>query len=247
MNGFSLLADYYDDFSDESFYKSYLQFIVTAIERFSLVKVEDILDLACGTGLLSDMLHKKGYGMVCVDASTEMLSEARVRNPELLLINQNMTEFELYGTVQASICSLDSLNYLKTTKELEKTFSGVANYTENGGLFIFDINTKYRFEYVYGSNNFVFDNGDLMIIWQNSFKKNGTHVIDLTYFKASADNSFTRSDERQVQKYFSPKTIEKLLFSSGFELIGKFGTCDFTDPTDTDEKIYYIARRFKSI
>ena len=246
MNGFSFLADYYDKFSDNSYYNSYLKFITTAIEKFSIIKVEDILDLACGTALLSDLLHSQGYGMVCVDASTEMLTKAKERNPQLLLINQDMANFELFGTVQTTICSLDSLNYLRTNTELEKTFLSVANYTEIGGLFIFDVNTKYRFETVYGSNDFVLDLGDLTIIWRNSFKKSGTHVIDLTYFKETGNNVYTRSDERQIQKYFPLKTIENLLNSSGFKLIGKYGSLEYTEPTITDEKIYYIAQRTKN-
>ena len=242
MNGFTFLSEFYDELSDKEFYDSYLQFILAAIERYSSIKVGDILDLACGSGLLSKRLHEKGYGMVCVDSSTEMLNKAREACDGLLLLNQPMTEFELYGTVQATICTLDSLNYLDKPKQLEKTFKSVANYTENGGLFIFDINTKYRYEQCYGDKSFVFENENGVLVWQNYYEAQ-QHTMELMYFFLQDNGQYKRFDEIQYQRYFPPKIIEKLLLKCGFEIIGCYGTTDFGPIEKNSEKYYYITRR----
>ncbi|HBL84623.1 MAG: hypothetical protein A2Y17_10840 [Clostridiales bacterium GWF2_38_85] len=239
---FSVLARFYDRMSDTSVYDDYLSFITAAIEKYSLIKVEDILDLACGTGQLAYRLQSKGYGMVCVDESSEMLSKARENGEELLLLNQSMYNFELYGTVQATVCTLDSLNYLKAAVELEKVFSLVRNYTEKGGLFIFDVNTKYRFDTAYGDKSFVLEQGGDMLIWQNSNRKNGTHILDITLFEEQPDGSYQRYDEQQRQKYFSLSTIDKLLKNQNFEFVAVFGDLKMGKITPDSEKYYIIAR-----
>ena len=124
----------------------------------------------------------------------------------------------------------------------EITFKNFANYTEIGCLFIFDINTKYRYEHCYGSNDFVLENDNGVLVWQNHFYLN-RHTMELMYFLQQDNGQYKRFDEVQHQRYFSPQTIKKLLLSSGFEVVGCFGTTDFGSIEKDSEKIYYITRR----
>ena len=111
-----------------------------------------------GTGTLTEILSERGYDMTGVDASPEMLSVARERCSEnTLLLCQNMCAFELYGTVGAVTCCLDSLNYLLEDGDLQKCFATVHNYLDPDGLFLFDMNTPYKFRNVYADNAYVLE------------------------------------------------------------------------------------------
>ena len=108
-----------------------------------------MLDLACGTGSLSLEMAKLGYDVIGVDGSCEMLSEAMGKKAEsgldVLFLCQQMEELDLYGTVDLVTCTLDSLNYITSTKELSSVFALVNNFLEEGGIFVFDLNTEYKF------------------------------------------------------------------------------------------------------
>lgn len=99
-----------------------------------------MLDLACGTGSLAVRLSEKGYSVIGTDASPEMLSvaqqKAAVKNADILFLCQNMTQLNLYGTIICTVCTLDSLNHLKSLDEIKKVFSLVSLFTEEGGIFV---------------------------------------------------------------------------------------------------------------
>ena len=128
-------------------YASFVDYYQKIFESFSL-KPELVLDLACGTGNVTIPLAERGYDMIGVDMSGEMLNiaadKARAKNLDILFLNQDMTEFELYGTVDAIVCSLDGVNYLTEDWQLEQLFALVKNYLNPDGIFIFDINSKYK-------------------------------------------------------------------------------------------------------
>ena len=142
---FFAISELYDEINGSS-YKPYAEFLDSAFQRAD-IKVNEVLDLGCGTGGICALLADKGYDMIGLDASPEMLNIAMEKNfgKNTLLLCQDMREFELYGTVQAVYSSFDCLNYLTEKGDLEKVFALVHNYLESGGVFIFDVNTEYRY------------------------------------------------------------------------------------------------------
>ena len=144
---YSGFAYIYDTLMKDYDYNCLIEYIEKIFERYK-IKPNIILDLACGTGTICINMAQKGYDMIGLDISTDMLNVAQTKTRKLgldiLYINQNMTEFELYGTVDAIICTMDSINYIQDKNELIKLFKNVRNYLNPGGLFIFDINTEYR-------------------------------------------------------------------------------------------------------
>ena len=207
-----------------------------------------MLDLACGTGKLTLLLRGLGYDMTGVDISEDMLSVAREacykeNVSDVLWLCQDMKEFELYGTVDACVCCLDSINYLTKLADVKKCFSLVYNYLIPDGVFVFDINTPHRFKNVYGNNAYVLEDENSLCAWQNEYnEKSRLCRFYLSVFTRDKDGRYERNDEIQTEKCYSRKQIEKALIDTGFEILGVYGDLNHSPATDTDEKWYFTVR-----
>ena len=245
------VAEFYDALNADFDYRAYASYIVGQIKANEKIDSSLLLDLACGTGKMTFLLREYGYDMTGVDISEEMLGVARdicydKGIDDVLLLCQGMQNFELYGTVDACVCCLDSLNYLTKTDDLEKCLSLVHNYLIPDGVFIFDINTPYRFENVYAQNAYILECDNALLAWQNDYnKKSKLCKFYLSLFEENEDGSYTRSDEIQTEKCYSKKQILSLLEKTGFEVISIHGDFDGTPATDTDEKWFITARNIK--
>jgi len=220
---FGILAKYYDALNYNANYKKVADYIESVFDVYQ-VKPQLVLDLACGTGKLTVELDKRGFDMTGIDLSADMLSVAasKKKRGNILWLNQDMREFELYGTVDAVICCFDSLNYILKEKEIKKCFGLVYNYLNPGGLFIFDVNSKYKFETVYAKNNFVLENEKKQVFcsWQNNYnKKNKTCDFYITLFAGQPDNKdkYKRFYETQREKYYSEQFLKECLTEMGFD------------------------------
>ena len=115
MNSYQTLSAYYDRFTDDVGYEQWADFFVALFAREG-VEPKIVLDLACGTGSLTRLLAQRGYDMIGVDASPEMLMQAMQNTfdcePRPLFLNQRMEQLDLYGTVDVCLCCLDSVNYV---------------------------------------------------------------------------------------------------------------------------------------
>ena len=244
---YEILSEFYDKLNSEVDYEKWAAFLNKNLLGFSPKKPEILLDLGCGTGSITLELAKMGYDMIGVDLSPEMLEKAQKKSVAMgqnaLFICQDMRELDLYGTIDGCVCCLDGINYLANTKQLEETFSSVNLFMNDGGIFIFDVNTPYRFSEIYGNNTFTYDEKGIFCTWKNYFdKRNGKCIFDLTFFKENRDGSYTRFDERQTEKCFSDRVIRKTLEKCGFSVEKVFGGIDFSEQTDKNEKWHYVCR-----
>lgn len=242
--GFSLIASCYDRFNCAG-YQKYLAFFQCVAERFADIRVKEVLDLGCGTGELTKLLAEGGYDVAALDGSEEMLAEATEKCEGLgvLFSCQDMRDFELYGTVQATLCSFDCINYLLSEKDVERCFSLVNNYTEKGGVFVFDINTPYRYEAVFGNNAYVYEDEGAMLVWQNFFNsKSGYCDFYLSRFTRNGNGTYTRGDDIQRQRRYFPNRIKRLLERCGFEVCAVYGDTDCGAFTENSEKAYFVAK-----
>ncbi len=247
FDGYSAIAEVYDKLNKELDYSRWADFIEKCFEKHLQQKPSLVLDLACGTGRMCRELAARGYDMIGVDGSADMLNEAYSASTEgILYLLQDMREFELYGTVGATLCCLDSLNYLLEYKELDRVFSLVHNYSDPDGLFIFDINTPYKFENVYSDNAYVLEDDGIYCGWQNFYDEN-QRLCDfyLSVFCERDDGGYEREDEHQRERCYSLEEIKKCLVDNGFELISVCSDFDFGDMSNTDERWYFIARAKK--
>lgn len=244
---YEALAAFYDRLNPDVDYVKWAAFIKRIIEKLGKKDTKLVLDLACGTGSMSVELSKLGYEVIGVDLSAEMLMEAQQKAYEeeqsILFLNQNMTELDLYGTVDAAVCCLDSLNYLTDESDLKKTFSLVNNFMNDGGLFIFDVNTPHKFKNTYGNNAYILEDEGVLCAWQNTFdEKTGICDFDLSFFVEKKNGSYERFDESQREKMYTDEELRKILAETSFDILAVYSDYNQTPYTQGDERWYYVCR-----
>lgn len=259
--GYDVIAKVYDKLNADIDYGAWADFIENLFERFLEKKPELVLDLACGTGSMTTELARRGYDMIGVDGSEQMLSiaserayvnfgeEDEYRLPILYLL-QDMRSFELYGTVGAVVSCLDSINYLTGEGDLEKCFLSVHNYLDPNGVFIFDVNTPYKFENIYADNAYIleeeFDGASVYCGWQNFFDdKSGICDFYLTLFSENEDGSYTREEECQHERRYTMEEVKATLKKCGFEFLAAYSDYNFTAAEEKDKRWYIVARAIK--
>ena len=195
-----------------------------------------------------------GYDMTGVDLSPEMLeiaqkkAEAAGSKDKILFLCQDMCDFELYGTVQAVVSALDSLNHLDGKEDLKQVFSLVHNYLEPGGLFCFDLNSPYKFKHIYGTNAYVLEDEGIYCGWQNIYDPSSRICEFYTsVFTENEDGTYTRRDDFEREYCFTPKEVETLLAKCGFALLSVEGDRDGSAVKKDTERLYFTAKRLQII
>ena len=234
-------AAFYDGINGEA-YVPYAEYLTECFSK-AAIPVKEVLDLGCGTGGICAILAKKGYDMIGIDNSADMLNIAYCANSGLntLLLMQDMRSFELYGTVQAVYSSFDCLNYLGSAKELGKVFALVRNYLEPGGVFAFDVNTRFRYEKIFDGMTYAYESGEDMMVWRSALSDNGKSCeFWLDLFLCDGNGGYRRERETQRQTCFSREEITGA--AAGFTLLSQTGGKGF-DGCGEAEKDYYLFRR----
>lgn len=206
-----------------------------------------VLDLGCGTGTLTAMMAKRGYEMIGVEGSPEMLSVAREKAEEagedILYLCQDMTEFELYGTVDAAYSSLDSINYLLSEEDVIKTFRWVNNYLLDGALFIFDLNSPYKLKEILGNNTFVNEEDGIFYTWENEYDEESKKcTFYLNLFCEEPGGTYSRMVEEQQERAYTEEEIRRLLEASGMELLAVYGKDFASAPAECEERLIFVAK-----
>lgn len=250
MNGtaYTILADHYDELMEDIDYPAWADFYERMFSDHMEKKPEIVLDLGCGTGKLTSILAGRGYDMIGIDASPDMLSRAaslaEEEKKKILYLEQDMRAFDLYGTVDAVVCSLDCINYLTKKEDVALCFDRVHTFLAPGGIFVFDVNTKWKFEHVFGEESYILENEHVFLGWQNFYNPNtGLCRFYLTFFKEGEDGRWDRYEEEQRERAYSDKTLRQLLQNAGFELITVCADVNGTPAGDADERHYFVCRR----
>ena len=203
-----------------------------------------VLDMGCGTGNLTVKLARKGFDMIGLDASADMLSFAAEKSPKVEWICQDMTETDIGEEVDAVISTLDSINHLDSSAEIEACFKCAANSLKSGGAFVFDVNTLYKHREILADNTFVYDVDGAYCVWQNEFvEKDGSVWIDLDIFFEEEDGSYTRGGESFAEIAVSEEEIRRMLERSGFEILSVYDYLTFENPAENSEKLLFAAKK----
>lgn len=239
-------AGFYDRLTTDVDYEKYAEFFTAVFNKHAEKHPHNVVDLGCGTGNLTISMAEKGYDMTGVDSSSEMLSSAySKKSPGILWINQDFTELDLYGTYDAAISLLDCINHMLDEDSVGKYFKRMRNFVEPGGLFIFDINTEYKFENVYKDSVFYSVDDDLSYIWQNNYDPaSGICTMDITFYK-NEGGVYKRIDTINKEKVYGIPLLSRLLGESGFEIEAVYGDMMLEDPKDNAERIFIISRRVR--
>lgn len=184
-----------------------------------------ICDLGCGTGTVALELSHRGYDVIAIDSNETMLMMAREKafereDPSVLFLCQDIVNFELYGTVDVIYSTLDTVNYITSEKDLNTFFKWVRNYLNYDGLFIFDINSQYKFDCVLNNKTFVYDFEDMFCTWETQKEDDSDEYCHfLTYFIRQSDGMYERFDATQIQRFYSKELIEKIAKKYDFEIV----------------------------
>lgn len=245
MEAYTQFAKVYDMFMDNVPYEEWRDYLVQILSREGITEGL-VLDLGCGTGAMTRLLAREGYDMIGVDASEEMLMRAREESaeyPGILYLLQDMREFELYGTVRAIISVCDSMNYLMEEEDLRRVFSLADNYLDPGGVFIFDMNTFYKYKELLGEQTFCENREEGSFIWENYFdEETGINQYDLTLFIREEDGRYGKYEETHFQRAYDPAVVQRLVEEAGMKYEGAFCVPDGAAVGAETERIYFIAR-----
>ena len=249
MSAYEALAGYYDELTDDVGYAHRADHIEKLFKK-SRIPIHTVLDLACGTGTMTAILTERGYELIAVDGSADMLMVAREKAEGLqgeppIFLEQPMPELDLYGTVDAAICCLDSLNYLTRPADVQKTFERLHLFIAPGGLLVFDISSALKLRELDGQV-FLDETDDVYCVWRAEYqKRNQTVTYWMDIFSQREDGAWDRSFEEHRQRAYEVDDLKTWLMEAGFTNIRTYGDCRMSAPREREQRIYFTAIRGK--
>ena len=244
--GYRALARVYDRLNADLDYGAWADFIEACFQKYGATRPELVLDLACGTGTMTRALAARGYDMIGVDGSADMLTEAYSRAvdlPRLLFLQQDMREFELYGTVAAVVSICDSMNYLTEYEDFVETLRLANNYLDPEGVFIFDLNTVHKYRDVIGDSTIAESREECSFIWNNSYdEESQINEYELTLFIQEEDDLYRRYDENHYQRAYTLDEVRAAVAEAGMELVAVYDAFTREPAREDSERVYVIAR-----
>lgn len=245
MEAYSSFAEVYDLFQDNVPYEEWCTYL-TGLLREQGVEDGLVLDLGCGTGSLTGLLAESGYDMIGIDNSGEMLQMAMDKRAalglDILYLLQDMREFELYGTVRAVVSICDSMNYIMEYQDLVQVFRLVNNYLDPQGVFIFDLNTEYKYRELLADSTFAEAREQSSFIWDNFYDEDSrVNEYDLTLFIKEGD-LYRRYEETHFQKAYSLEQVKRAAEEAGMEFVSAYDACTHDPVKEDSERIYVIMR-----
>ena len=243
MSSYERLAASYDELTEDVDYQRRADFLERLFQRARL-PVHTVLDLACGTGTMTWLLTARGYELIAVDGSEDMLAAAAAKTgPGIppVFLHQSMPQLDLYGTVDAAICCLDSLNYLTNPRDVQRTFERLHLFIAPGGTLIFDVNTPEKFLRLDGQV-YLDETEDAYCVWRTEFsRKICSYWVDL--FRREKDGRYRRSTELHRQRYYALEELTQWLREAGFGNIRVYGDCRLRRPAEGEQRIYFCCTR----
>ncbi len=246
MSYYGYFADYYDRLNAEHNYEGVCQYYEKIFEKYKIAP-EIVCDLGCGSGGVTIPMAKLGYDMIGIDLSEDMLSiaaeKSKAQGVNPLYLNQDMCDFELYGTVDAFICALDGINYITNKRDLKRCFKLANLYLNPNGIFIFDINTKFKFENTFANNTFVYDMEDVFCVWQNNYdKRSALCEFQITIFGGDGELK-RRYDETHIERCYTVDELVSAVEGANFKVEGIFDDQSFKKEKENSQRLYFVVRK----
>ena len=275
MDAYTDFATVYDTFMDETPYEVWGTYVAELIDRYGVSKpllkekavendsadiAEDseeaiaqernlIVELGCGTGSFTLEMAKKGYDIMGIDLSPEMLDIARNKAANegfnLMFLEQDMSELDLYCTAGTIVSVCDSVNYLTDPEDVITTFKLVNNFLFPKGIFIFDFNTVHKYRDVIGNATIAENRDDCSFIWDNYYyEEDHINEYDLSIFvmQDEKNNIFKRFQETHYQRGYTLEEMTSFVKEAGLEFITAIDADTHENVTSDSERIYIVAR-----
>ncbi|MCR5667950.1 MAG: class I SAM-dependent methyltransferase [Lachnospiraceae bacterium] len=252
MDSYMSFAEVYDLFMDNVPYDLWTEHVVELLDKYNVPK-ELVAELGCGTGAITRRMQAAGYDMIGVDLSNEMLMIAReaqyeVENPDLkpiLYLEQDMRELDLFGSVRAVISICDSMNYMIKEEDLKEVFERVYTFLDPDGVFLFDMNTLYKYRNLLAENTFAENREEGSFVWENYYEEETRiNEYDLTlYIRNGAGDIYSRFEETHLQRGYELEEVVSLLEQSGFTFCESLDADTMEEVRPETERMYIIAKK----
>lgn len=242
---YSEFATVYDELMTEIPYGTYAELVELATNGVSGKK---ILDIGCGTGLLSVKLAKMGGDVIGVDLSPDMLRIATERAKSLdvpvKFVNQPMQQLEGFVNFDAAVIAIDSLNYVVDQQEVIQTLKNIYNALKVGGVLLFDVHSTFKTDVIFMESPFTFDNNRISYIWETE-EGDEPHSVysELAFFIRGKEGLYKRFDEVHYQRTFPVHTYVEMLQNIGFSIERIFADWEDEAPHDESERIFFQIRK----
>ncbi len=241
--GFAMV---YDLFMDDIPYDEWFGYLQGLFAEYGIHEGL-VAELACGTGEMTKRFASAGYEMIGLDLSEEMLGIARQKCPkDVLLLHQDMREFELYGSVRAMFCVCDGMNYICNKEDLEKVFHQVSLFLEDNGIFIFDLKTDFFYREILGSRTLADNRENASYIWENIYhEEEKLNEYLLTVYEAVEEGSdlFVRTDELHRQRAYEMGEVRECLEKEGLFCLEIYEALTKNVPDEESERVYFIVQK----
>ena len=246
MMAYSVFSRYYDALTQNVAYAARCNALCTLLARYGC-KPQLVVDLACGTGSLTLELARRGFDPIGVDASSAMLAEAQQKaaqaGRQILFLCQKMQQLDLYGTVDAVFCTLDSINHMTRLADVQETMRRVSLFLNPGGLFIFDVNTLYKHRVVLANRTFVYETDEVFCVWQNALRADGVTVeMQLDFFERHGA-AYARSSEHFCERAYADEELCAALQAAGLTLLARCAENTLAAPGPNTERVIYVAQK----
>ncbi len=248
MASYGDFAYYYDMLTENVDYEKRCEYICDLLAENGISE-GILLDLACGTGTMSLMFSEKCYDVVGVDGSEEMLTQAQEKKIEtdadVIFLCQRMEELDLFGTINAAVSTLDSINHVTDEDTVKEIFRRVSLFMEDKGIFIFDVNTPYKHREVLGDNTFIYDLDEVYCVWQNSTDENLVTTISLDLFEKDGDDEETyyRYSEEFSERAYDLDNIKTWLEDCRFEVLARYEEMTKDEVRSDTQRAVFVARK----
>lgn len=248
MPGYQDFAYSYDRLTENVDYDRIAETIVRLLQNGGL-EGGILLDLACGTGSLSFLLSEKGYDVIGADSSEEMLCIAQEKraekNADIIFLCQKMQELDLFGTIDAAVCTLDSINHVTDENTVKRIFERVSLFMNDGGMFIFDVNTPYKHKNILADNTFVYDLDDVFCVWQNTYNDSDCSVeVFLDIFELDGESgAYERYSEQFAERAYDIEKLKSWLSQYRFEVTAVLDAETEGELRENSERALFVCRK----
>ncbi len=246
LKAYGAFANVYDELMYDVNYDSWVEYLENIFKHYNK-NPRYIAELACGTGNITNKLAKKGYNLIGVDISEDMLSVAQDKaideGIQVIYLNRDMRNFELPTHLDAILCICDGFNYILKDSELEGIFENSYKHLAEEGIFIFDLSSYYKISEILGNHTFAENLQDTSYIWENYFdEKTRICEMELTIFKKQ-DSYYKKSQEKHIQRAYKEEEVTALLNGVGFRTVNTYNAFTFYKPDEESERIYYVCTK----
>ncbi len=241
-NQFNEIAAHYDDLMASVPYGMWVEYLEALLKRAGF-EGHTVLDAACGTGNVSELMNQRGFEVVGVDISPQMIETAKKKSENVEYFVQDLAELDLDMKFDLAISLFDSLNYITDPETLARAIKRVGEHVVQGGLFIFDVNT------IYALAHHFFDQANLAsdhyphYIWSSEYDHTRRICTVNMTFEVMENGQTRQFKEVHVQRGHSLEELEQMLIDAGFEVVETLHAYRFRKPTRRSDRVFFVARK----